>query len=217
MKLNTAKLIGIGLLSATGLGVQAATVTLASPGSVGTFASASTLALYDVGSGITSLALTPMATFLNVPVANLVATNGNLANSSTNATKTFFDDFVFTISSGMNLSLSTYALPLTTTGLAESLYLTPSPSNVYTAVGTNPLASASLVNPTTATSWNNLSAGTYTLQFTGVVSKATLLGPTLGAYASIVNLTPVPETETYAMLLAGLGLIGAAVKRRKTN
>jgi hypothetical protein len=159
-----------------------------------------------------------MATFISVPVANLVATNVNLTNSSTAATQTFFDDFVFTVSSGMNLSLSALALPLTTTGLSESLYLIPNPPLTYTAVGTNPMALASLVTPTTATSWNNLSAGTYALQFTGVVSKAiTVLGrnvPSIGAYASVVTLTPVPETETYAMLLAGLGLIGTVIRRK---
>jgi hypothetical protein len=218
MKLGTTKLIGIGILAATGLGAQAATVTLASPGNAGTFASASTLALYDVGSGITSAALTTMATFLSVPVANLVATNVNLTNSSTAATQTFFDDYVFTVSSGMNLSLSALALPLTTTGLSESLYLIPNPPLTYTAVGANPMALASLVTPTTATSWNNLTAGNYVLQFTGVVSKATtLLGrnvPSIGAFASVVTLTPVPETETYAMLLAGLGLIGTVIRRK---
>jgi hypothetical protein len=163
-----------------------------------------------------------MANFLSVPVANLVATNGNLTNSSTTATQTFFDDFVFTTSSEMNLSLIAAALPLTITNLAESLYLTPNPSNVYTAVGTNPLALASLVAPTTTTttasSWNNLAAGTYTLQFTGVVSKATTVFkvkvPSIGAYASVVTLTPVPEPETYAMLLAGLGLIGTVIRRK---
>jgi hypothetical protein len=31
------------------------------------------------------------------------------------------------------------------------------------------------------------------------------------------SISPVPEPETYAMLLAGLGLIGAAVKRRKAK
>jgi hypothetical protein len=31
------------------------------------------------------------------------------------------------------------------------------------------------------------------------------------------NVTPIPEPETYAMLVAGLGLIGAAVKRRKAT
>lgn len=32
-----------------------------------------------------------------------------------------------------------------------------------------------------------------------------------------VTLAPVPEPETYAMLLAGLGLIGAIARRRKTT
>ena len=32
-----------------------------------------------------------------------------------------------------------------------------------------------------------------------------------------VNFSPVPEPETYAMLLAGLGLIGYSARRRKMN
>lgn len=32
-----------------------------------------------------------------------------------------------------------------------------------------------------------------------------------------VTLAPVPEPETYAMLLAGLGLVGAIARRRKTT
>ncbi|MFX9665008.1 FxDxF family PEP-CTERM protein [Acinetobacter baumannii] len=30
-----------------------------------------------------------------------------------------------------------------------------------------------------------------------------------------LSVTPVPEPETYALLLAGLGLIGAAARRRR--
>ncbi|MDP3126696.1 MAG: PEPxxWA-CTERM sorting domain-containing protein, partial [Thiobacillus sp.] len=42
------------------------------------------------------------------------------------------------------------------------------------------------------------------------------LGNYLGAQNGAVNLAAaVPEPETYAMLLAGLGLVGAAVRRRK--
>jgi len=32
---------------------------------------------------------------------------------------------------------------------------------------------------------------------------------------SVDNITPVPEPETYAMLLAGLGLLGFMAHRRK--
>jgi hypothetical protein len=34
---------------------------------------------------------------------------------------------------------------------------------------------------------------------------------------AVLSLIPVPEPETYAMLLVGLGLIGARVKRRKAK
>jgi hypothetical protein len=33
----------------------------------------------------------------------------------------------------------------------------------------------------------------------------------------VVNLAPVPEPETYAMMLAGLGLMGIMVRRRKNE
>jgi hypothetical protein len=142
--------------------------------------------------------------------------NANLTNSSTTTTKTFFDDLVFTITTGMNLSLT--ALPVNVTAFSESLYATTA-NSPYTAAVTNPLSGATLVTPTTATSWSNLAAGTYTLQYSGTLAKAkTLLGvniPTIGTYTSVVTLSPVPEPETYAMLLAGLGLVGAALTRRK--
>jgi hypothetical protein len=32
-----------------------------------------------------------------------------------------------------------------------------------------------------------------------------------------LNVTPVPEPESYAMLLAGLGLLGGIVARRRNN
>ena len=47
-------------------------------------------------------------------------------------------------------------------------------------------------------------------------TKTVDLGNYLGAQNGAVNLAAaVPEPETYAMLLAGLGLVGFAVRRRK--
>lgn len=40
-------------------------------------------------------------------------------------------------------------------------------------------------------------------------------GQPTGSFGYTLTLTPVPEPETYAMLLAGLGLVGAAARRRR--
>jgi hypothetical protein len=60
-----------------------------------------------------------------------------------------------------------------------------------------------------------LKSGWYTLEITGTtLAKA---GKNLGgSYGGTFSISPVPEPETYAMLAAGLGLLGA-VRRRRGN
>jgi hypothetical protein len=55
----------------------------------------------------------------------------------------------------------------------------------------------------------NLGAGSYELQIRGVV-----VGTSGGSYGGSLNITPVPEPEGMAMMLAGLGLIAGIVRRR---
>lgn len=52
----------------------------------------------------------------------------------------------------------------------------------------------------------SLSAGTYVIE---------LRGTNAGSFGGTLSITPVPEPETYGMLLAGLILVGFAVSRRK--
>ena len=53
--------------------------------------------------------------------------------------------------------------------------------------------------------------GTYTLRFASVANEGQLQ---LGVDNVSLLVTPVPEANTYAMLLAGLGLMGFVVRRR---
>jgi len=59
--------------------------------------------------------------------------------------------------------------------------------------------------------FGNLAAGQYHLDISGQ------FGPNAfgGQYSVALQALPVPEPETYAMLLAGLGLVGFSVRRRK--
>lgn len=57
-----------------------------------------------------------------------------------------------------------------------------------------------------------LGAGDYQVNF-----KYAIQTPPGGSYLGGISVAAVPEPETYAMLLAGLGLIGFSARRRKAN
>lgn len=57
-------------------------------------------------------------------------------------------------------------------------------------------------------------AGDYYYVVSGIGNGGTVGGTGLGAYTIGVFAQPVPEPESYAMLLAGLGLMGTIARRR---
>lgn len=65
-------------------------------------------------------------------------------------------------------------------------------------------------------SFSNLLAGVYTLKASGEVGPLGTGGGG-GLIAADYNIAAVPEPETYAMLLAGLGMMGFVARRRRNN
>jgi hypothetical protein len=64
--------------------------------------------------------------------------------------------------------------------------------------------------------WDGTDGGTYTLDYTATVPTGGFAGVQYGLHLTgTVALAPVPEASTYGMMLAGLGLVGFAVRRRK--
>ena len=65
----------------------------------------------------------------------------------------------------------------------------------------------------------DLGAGTYSLVVGGATydGAGTNAGNRAYGFGATVAVAPIPEPETYAMLLAGLGLVGAVARRRKSS
>lgn len=129
-----------------------------------------------------------------------------------NEGNTFADRFTFTVEGemGMNLdaiisSISRSAdVGLDITGLA--LY---GENDTLIANGTSLMSGAMDVWSISA---NNLAAGDYYLQVSG-----NLVSDAGASFGGAVMLAPVPEPETYGMMLGGLGLLGFLARRRKAK
>ncbi|MYN17666.1 PEP-CTERM sorting domain-containing protein [Rugamonas sp. FT107W] len=122
----------------------------------------------------------------------------------------FTDKFNFTLASGSSLQADVSS----TAQLTRGLDITD-----FRLVGSNGqvLYSVNQVSTGMVDLWKihagSLNAGNYTLEIVGKVNSQFA-----GSYSGnvLVQALPVPEADTYAMLLAGLGLVGVVARRRKS-
>jgi hypothetical protein len=78
-------------------------------------------------------------------------------------------------------------------------------------VGHGNLASTSSAGNTMLSWIGSLGSGDYTVHVTGMTNLKN------AAYLGTVSASPAPEPETYAMLLAGLGVVGFLARRRRPS
>ncbi len=137
------------------------------------------------------------------------SSGGGYATSFFNVVGTTFTDWLdFTLPAGSSGNGASNVISLTTTGA-----VTFSKFELWDTANSSLISSGSTGGSTSYLSFSGGAVpGAYELRVDGSSSSS---GP--NAYAGSVVISPVPEPETYAMLLAGLGLIGFTARRRKQN
>lgn len=129
-------------------------------------------------------------------------------NSATFVAGTFTNNYVTdVIVTGLSNVTGSFDYLLSATGASGALYV----GSAVTGLTTSLYLGNALQGTSTGLnySFSNLLSGTYTLKASGTVAN--------NGFNVLINsytVTPVPEPETYAMLLAGLGVMGAIARRR---
>jgi len=144
-------------------------------------------------------------------------TIGNTFASASNTM--FYDNFLFTIPEGFISSVSSsislgnmfgisdlqarlYQGHQHITGPAGNALIQGWSNTINVSPGVN--LSTTVINPNTL-----LQAGDYTLQIRGLV-----FGTAGGAYSGVLNVAPIPEPDSYALLICGLGIMGMCARRK---
>ncbi len=114
----------------------------------------------------------------------------------------FIDHFTFSIAANADLDGGFYA----NQGKVDGAKITG--FNLLNSLGAVVLSGSG-----TGGAWSigsaAIGAGNYSLEVIGTVT-----GNVHGSYSGTLNVSAVPEPETYGMLLAGLGLVGFAARRK---
>lgn len=127
---------------------------------------------------------------------------------------TFADRFTFTVgSTGAGSSLDAI---ISSVSHSADTGLDITGVSLYNATGDMLVSSGHSLQSGSIDVWtvstNNLTAGNYYLQVSGnlVSDQAASFG------GAVAMAAPVPEPETYGMMLAGLGVLGFLARRRKS-
>jgi hypothetical protein len=164
-------------------------------------------------------AITPNTVNLGAVSAPFSVSYGNTFSGP--SLLSFYDDYTFTLSPAASLSSITASINLGSffgiDNISARLYQGSGPFSA----GNTPLmqawstpfsAAPGITGSTTVISLSTLPADTYTLEIRGNV-----VGTYGGTYSGSLNVAAIPEPETYALLLAGLGLIGFVARRKNTK
>jgi hypothetical protein len=175
------------------------------------------------GSSAVMAQTTPTATIGNTPqVLDLTNGSGFFGDTfgANNNGATFADHFTFTVTgtTGMNFDAIVSSISrsadtgLDFTGL--SLYRVGGGTGTGGTAGDTLVTSGTSLQSGNVDVWtlssDNLAAGNYYMLVSG-----NLVSNTAASFGGAVMMAPVPEPETYGMMLAGLGVLGFLARRRK--
>ena len=125
----------------------------------------------------------------------------------------FDHSFKFVLGTDSNLSttLNNVVVQFPAIGSIPGFDVYDIDSLVYSLVSGNTVLASATAGVGSFFTVNNLAAGTYSLNVTGVTT-----GAAGGTYSFGINVAAVPEPSSVAMLLIGFAALGAVARRRKT-
>jgi hypothetical protein len=166
---------------------------------------------------------TPTATIGNTPqVLDLTNGSGFFGDTfgANNNGATFADHFTFTVTGTTPMNFDAIVSSISRsadTGLdftGLSLYRVGGGTGTGGTAGDTLVTSGTSLQSGNVDVWtlssDNLAAGNYYMLVSG-----NLVSNTAASFGGAVMMAPVPEPETYGMMLAGLGVLGFLARRRK--